>query len=176
MIPSGKELRFIQKVFGYGITGHSREHKLAVIAGPGAHEILSLKRILGGYYATTDRDIVCGFERAPRHGLKNVRIACARTSLSTRPLTDNEVRGATSFGEDTHLPILLSDLPLRFDMNDPEMRQRVIVIPFLRGGFLGTEAAQSSLFSWFVEGASMWYKEGLGPTPEAFSIGPIDTK
>jgi len=157
VLPDPDTRRYIQKFFGYCLTGSIREHKLLFCYGEGgcgkSTVIEAITHTLGNYAKTIPIDsLMCSRndgdgERAKPviASLKGVRLAIAGESRIGARLNDAMIKSLTggdvinarklygdSFNfEPTHKIVLTSNfLPSLQDGSDEALKQRFAIIPF----------------------------------------------
>ena len=181
---------FLQRWCGYCATGHTRERTLLFVHGPGGTgkttfaEVLAA--VLGDYSDVAPLDTFTQ-TRGDRHptdlaGLTGARLVTASETEEGRPWTEAKLKAVT--GEDTikvrfmhkdffkekptwKLLIVGNHLP-ELRNADTSMSSRFRVVPFthpparpnlhLRKTLL---AEADGILEWIIEGAQLWYKEGL---------------
>ena len=149
---------YVQELFGYGITGHTLDHILAIFHGPrgrnGKDTLLeTLGFVLGpGIASACSQDVFIGQARNLSPGgpsehlydLMGKRIIWASESAENARLNANQVKLITGGGQiscrrayghqtsfsPTHLPILITNFKPHAPDNDEALWERVHLIPF----------------------------------------------
>ncbi len=157
-------IAFIQRWAGYCVTGHTREHKLAVLHGGGANGkstlVEQLKAVTGKLAATAAFDTFTRStsDRGPRNDLarlRGARLVVASESGQGRALDEAVVKEITGgdviaarflYGEHfEYRPqfklMLVSNHRPHVDGGDDAIRRRVLLVPF-EESFAGREDRQ----------------------------------
>ena len=149
---------YVQRLLGYGITGHTREQVWAIWTGVGSNGkgvlMAALKKLLGPWCVMmpgellfeTAKTTAAGASTPHLQTLIKKRLAFKDEGKSERQNVLNEELIKTLTGsstivtrplykdfiefEPTHLPVLLCNRRPRINVNDPAMMRRVVVVPF----------------------------------------------
>jgi P4 family phage/plasmid primase-like protien len=152
-------IRFVQKLLGYGITGHVKLQLWVVFWGKGSNGkgVLNtmLEKLLGEnqYYLSMHRDCLFKNSRRTSQGaatphlaeLKGKRIAICDESAEDDVLDESTIKQVTGGSQincrllhqnpiaftPTHLPILMTNNKPRMNIDDVAMTRRLILVPFL---------------------------------------------
>lgn len=149
-------IAYLQRLLGYGISGHTREEVFAIFWGQGGNGkgILNqmLQALLGDYYVTMSKDCIIKNDRGTSKAaasphmaeLRQKRIAVCDESEDQEKLDDGSIKMATG-GSDincrflygnpisftpTHLPILMTNHKPTIDTDDKAVLRRLILVPF----------------------------------------------
>lgn len=149
-------IRYVQKLLGYGITGHTREQCWAIFTGTGSNGksllISLIEALLGRWYITAAYDVFFKNEQRVKAGgpsphladLKGVRI-CVKEETEPKDnlnvemlkiITGESTVTARQLYKDyesfqpTALPILLCNHKPAVDIDDDAMLRRIKVVPF----------------------------------------------
>ncbi|KAL0018645.1 hypothetical protein WJX79_005555 [Trebouxia sp. C0005] len=150
-------VEYVQRLLGYGITGHTREQKFVIMTGVGSNGKGVLYQILDSLlsgWAKKPMDPDCILKRGRPSGkgaatpylsqLAGARIAIC-DEVGDDPVLDEEIvkrmtgestmtaRALYSNPVDfkaTHLPILLSNCLPKININDAAILRRLVVVPF----------------------------------------------
>lgn len=148
---------FVQRLFGYGITGLSTEHTLPLLWGPAGRNgkdtlLEALHSVLGQLAGPVSKDVLVGQKHAPgapqphlyqlwgkrlvwasetndgeRLNTGQVKYITGGGTISTRPLHGNMVTFAP-----THLLLLLTNHLPDAGTDEQALWDRLIVVPFLQ--------------------------------------------
>lgn len=152
-------ITFVQKLLGYGITGHVKLQLWVVFWGKGSNGkgVLNtmLEKLLGEdqYYLSMHRDCLFKNSRRSSQGaatphlaeLKGKRIAICDESAEDDVLDESTIKQVTGGSQincrllhqnpiaftSTHLPILMTNHKPRMNIDDISMTRRLILVPFL---------------------------------------------
>ncbi|KAF9342821.1 hypothetical protein BGX26_006796 [Mortierella sp. AD094] len=179
-------IEYVQRLLGYGITGHTTEQCWLIPTGSGGNGksllIGLLEKLLEKWYVTAPYDVFFKSARRAQAGGPSPHLE----ELKGARICDYETFTPTA------LPILLCNHKPAVDVDDPAMLRRIKVIPFnniytspedsirpydrnnprhrLRDPNvrqrLHTKYSQEQLLVWLVEGAVKWYAGGLGKLPQ----------
>ncbi len=148
---------FMQRMLGYGITGHTKEEVMAIFYGRGGNGkgVLAqmLGALLGDYFVTMSKDCVIKNDRGTSKGgatphlaeLRQKRIAICDESEEQEKLDDASIKMATGgsnincrflYGNPisftpTHLPVLMTNHRPVFNTEDDAVIRRMITVPFV---------------------------------------------
>ncbi len=182
---------FLQKWIGYCLTGHTSEHVLAFIYGPGGtgkSTFANVVRELLGQYARhspMDTFLVARGERHPTDlaGFAGARLVTAVETDEGRPWDEAKLKALT--GDDpitarymrrdffTYRPrfkllVAGNELPT-LKSPDEAMRRRFRVVPFInrppkpdRNLAAKLRYELPDILTWALEGTRLWYDNGLG--------------
>ena len=149
-------IQYLQRLLGYGITGHNRMQKFAIFYGAGGNGkgILNqmLQNLLGEYYVSMNKDCIIKNDRGTSKAaasphmaeLRQKRIAVCDESDEQERLDDGSIKLATGGSEvnarflygnpfkfvPTHLPILMTNHKPVINSEDSAMLRRLLLIPF----------------------------------------------
>lgn len=151
-------IAYMQRLLGYGITGHTREQVWAIWTGTGSNGkgvlMSMLKKLMGPWSVMmpgellfeTSKTTTAGASTPHLQTLIKKRLAFKDEGKSDRQNVLNEELIKTLTGgativtrplykdflefEPTHLPVLLCNRRPRINVNDPAMMRRVLVVPF----------------------------------------------
>lgn len=147
---------YIQRLLGYGITGHNKMQKFAIFYGAGGNGkgILNqmLQNLLGDYYVSMNKDCIIKNDRGSGKGaaspylaeLRQKRIAVCDESEDQEKLDDGSIKLATGGSElncrflygnpikfvPTHLPVLMTNHKPVINSEDGAMIRRLVLVPF----------------------------------------------
>lgn len=191
-----KMIRFLQRLCGYALTGHTIEHKLPFLFGPGGNGksvfANTLHGLLGDYAARAPADAFLQ-SRGERHptdiaGLAGARLVVASELPAGRSWNESVIKDLTGgdvikarfmrqdffeFKPQFALLIVGNHMP-SIGSVDEAMRRRIVLIPFThevpahkRDPDLENKlrAEWPGILQWAIEGAVVWYREGL-PVPD----------
>jgi P4 family phage/plasmid primase-like protien len=148
---------YIQRLLGYGVTGHNKMQKFAIFYGAGGNGkgILNqmLQNLLGDYYVSMNKDCIIKSERGSGKGaaspymaeLRQKRIAVCDESEDQEKLDDGSIKLATGgsaincrflYGNPitfipTHMPVLMTNHKPVINSEDGAMIRRLILVPFV---------------------------------------------
>lgn len=150
---------YVQRLLGYGITGHVKLQLWVVFWGKGSNGkgVLNtmLEKLLGEnqYYLSMHRDCLFKNSRRANQGaatphlaeLKNKRIAVCDESAEDDMLDESTIKQVTGGSQincrmlhqnpitftPTHLPILMTNHKPKMNIDDAAMTRRLILVPFL---------------------------------------------
>ena len=184
-------VKFLQRWVGYCLTGHTREHALMFVYGPGGTGkttfLNTVRKLLGDYvrHASMDTFLAARGERHPTDlaMLSGSRLVTAVETDERRPWDEPKLKALTGGDPITarfmrrnfftyrpnyklliagnHMPTLRSP--------DEAMRRRFRVVPFTRPPAKPDPNLESKLadelpqiLGWAIDGAAEWYEHGLG--------------
>ena len=176
ILPDPAVRRWMQKFMGYCLTGSTEEEKFVIAYGPGGSgkgtffetiaaaisdykATLSIDTLLATAYVTDGQRPTPEFAKLP-----GKRYVLSSESNPNRRLDEAKVKLLT--GGDT-----LTARPAISDAMDKGIRRRLVIVPFtaqienrdtkLKQKLLQPENLNACL-AWCVEGAKLWFAEGLG--------------
>jgi len=150
-------VHYFQKLFGYAITGHTKEQCFAILTGEGANGkslwISLIDALLEKWCVTASYDVFFKNERRVSAGgpsahlmsLKGARICVKeetepKDALNIEMLKmlagESKITARTPYGKreetfmPTVLPVLLCNHKPAIDIEDPALTRRIVVIPF----------------------------------------------
>ena len=183
---------FLQRWCGYCATGHTTEHTLLFVHGPGGSgkstfaEVVA--SVLGTYARTAPLDTFTQ-SRGDRHptdlaGLAGARLVIASETEEGKPWTEAKLKAVTGgdsvsarfmhkdffdFRPQFKLLVVGNHLP-EMRNADSAMRRRFRVVPFTHPPARPDRHLKEKLLDeadgileWVIEGAHLWHKEGLSP-------------
>ena len=185
---------YLQRWAGYCLTGHTREHALLFVHGPGGTGKTTFANVLAyvlGGYATTAPMSTFASGRYDEHptdlaGLAGARLVTATETDEGRPWAEAKLKLVT--GGDpitarfmrrdffTYLPafkvcVVGNALP-RLTNADSAMRRRFNRVPFDHPPAAPDRRLEAALrdeapyiLEWAISGAIAWYRRGLGDCP-----------
>lgn len=182
---------YVQRLLGYGITGHNSEQCFAVLYGEGSNGkstlLTVLRDLLGEHAATVPFDM---FTTSNRRGgpdtelLVGARVALASETNRSAVLDSAAIKNATGGEEITVNPkyrkpyafspqaliLLASNYKPQVREQDSGTWRRIKLIPFLqkfegaaKDLTLGSalRAERAGILAWLVRGAVEWHRTGL---------------
>lgn len=189
VLPDEEERNFIQRYFGYCLTGHTSEQKFLIASGGGANgksTLLNLFRNMMGEYAqaTPMSSFIqrsTGAATNDLAALRGARLVLANegnrgqkldTALLKQMVGGDPIRARFLHKEfftyaPTFKPILISNHLPDIDPTDDAVWRRILALPF-RVSFVGAEDVTlpdrlaeelPGILRWAVEGAVSWYQE-----------------
>ena len=152
----GDAVHYMQKLLGYGITGHVTEQIWAIFAGAGSNGkgVLStmLRTTLGDYFLSMHRDCLFKTGKVSTQGgasphlaeLEQKRIAICDESQDDDVLDERTIKLVTGGDElpcrqlyknnirfvPNHLPILMTNHRPKINVNEHSMMRRLVLVPF----------------------------------------------
>lgn len=188
-------MRYLQKLAGYCLTGHTREQKFPVFMGSGGNgksRWVEVQREIMGPYAISAPIELFQTKRAGNDNSSSeyhlAKLRGARAIFTTETKTGgywNEHRVKQLTGEDTIVARMPYGQPFEFDSQGtivvlgnyspelenvgPAIARRLQIVPWdfstdQPNENLGKalKAELPGIMAWMIEGAKMWYQEGLG--------------
>jgi len=153
---SQETIDYVQRLFGYAITGHTREQKWAILTGEGGNGkslfIGAIGTLLQKWCVTASYDVFFKGEKRTTAGgptphlaaLKGARI-CVKEETDPKdklnvemlkmitgesPVAARELYKAEESFKPTAFPVLLCNHKPAIDIEDEAMMRRIVVIPF----------------------------------------------
>ena len=149
-------IKYMRRLLGYGITGHTREEVMAIFYGAGGNGkgILNqmLQSLLKDYYCTMSKDCVIKNERGSAKNaatphlaeLRQKRIGVCDESEDQEKLDDASIKLATGGSgincrllysnpitfTPSHLPVLMTNHKPILNVEDGGMLRRLITVPY----------------------------------------------
>ena len=149
-------IRYMQKLFGYSLTGHIREQKMIVCHGVGSNGkgimVEMMQRVFGDYGLAMDKDCVIKGKRPQSEGaasshiaaLKGKRLATCEETEEDCVLNEENVKVATGNAiitcrelyskqmqfEPTHQIVLITNHRPKFNSDGEAMKRRMVLVPF----------------------------------------------
>lgn len=186
---------YLQRMIGYCLTGHTREQVLFFVHGPGGRgkgTFLNTVAHVLGELATTAQMTTFTSSHNERHPtelakLAGSRLVQAQETQRGRKWDEQRIKSLTGGDpitarflfrdeftyEPTFKLVFSGNYRPHVDSLDAAMRRRIQIIPFetepkLKNNALQEEMRRSELPAilwWALEGAVMWYRDGLNPPP-----------
>lgn len=192
ILPDAEVRSWVQRFFGYAITGIVREHVFPVLWGPVGRNgkgtlIETLFGVLGPYVMPVPTELIIESKNEPHPNMKaqllGARLAVAAEIKSQDRLAESSVKtlsGGDSIRarflgkefftfEPTHKLVLQANFKPRAS-GDPALWARMRIVPFTVS-FIGREDVhlkaklaeeRSGILRWLVEGCLAWQEQGLG--------------
>jgi putative DNA primase/helicase len=192
VLPDPELAGYLQRLVGYSLTGHTREHVVAILHGAGANGksvlVDLIDQVLGPDLAVAaDFETFLGGSTAAYDlaRFRAARLVTASESARGRHLDARVIKQATGgdlitarhpYGRPfTYKPqftlALVTNHKPRVDANDAGLWRRLALVPFEQS-FLGREDRHlpdrlrdelPGILRWAVAGAVDWYQHGLNP-------------
>lgn len=192
ILPDPEVRSWLQRFFGYSITGVVQEHVFPVLWGPVGRNgkgtlIETLFGVLGPYVMPVPTELIIESKNEPHPNMKaqllGARLAVAAEIKSQDRLAESSVKtlsGGDSIRarflgkefftfEPTHKLLLQANFKPRAS-GDPALWARMRIVPFTVS-FIGREDVhlktklaeeRSGILRWLVEGCLAWQEQGLG--------------
>jgi P4 family phage/plasmid primase-like protien len=184
---------YLQRLAGYALTGHTIEHTLVFIWGPGGNGKSTfldvLEALLGGYATTASMSVFTSskYERHPTElaGLAFARLVIAQELKEGDTWDEQRIKALTGGDrvkarfmrqdEFTFLPkfklLFAGNGKPRLATMDEALRRRLHMVPCTHQPAKKDPKLKGHLLSaelpgilaWAVQGAQAWYKQGLCP-------------
>jgi putative DNA primase/helicase len=185
---------YLQRLFGYALTGDTSEHALTFIHGPGGNGksvfINTLSGLLGDYAATAPMDAFTA-SRSERHPtdlamLRGARLVTASETEEGRAWAESRIKQITggdpitarfmrqdffTYRPQFKLVIVGNHKPVLRNVDDA-LRRRFHIISFPRkparpdrGLERKLRAEWPAIMAWAIEGCLAWRRDGLAPPP-----------
>ncbi|GAQ89357.1 hypothetical protein KFL_005140020 [Klebsormidium nitens] len=172
-------LAYLQRILGYGITGHTSNQVILTMIGEGGAGksllLTMLKRVIGPFYKDVSKDMLT--EDTDEFSEANVKRLTGEATITSRALYSDYVTFAT-----TQLHILCSNYPPRVKTWTIALKQRLLTLVFPMRFFYPDEAGYNpdnplhgirdlaledvlkaepeKLLVFLVQGAMDWYASG----------------
>lgn len=185
---------YLQRFFGYTLTGVTKEHVFIFLKGPGGNgkSVLmgTVAAALGGYATTAMSDVITvgRNDQHPTHiaSLRGARMVLVSETEEGRPWNDARLKTLVA-GDKTSARVMRGD-PFEFQPvgkwwiagnhspvlrnPDPAMRRRLHLVPLtfvpVKPDPDLAEALKAELpgiLAWAIQGCLDWHREGLQPPP-----------
>lgn len=148
-------VKYMQKLFGYALTGHTTEHKMIVCYGVGANGksvmVNTVQSLFADYGVSMHKDCIIKGRRQSEGAaashimvLQGKRLAVCEETEEDCVLNEENVKAATGgsiiscremYGkqtqfEATHQALLVTNNKPRFNSDSEAMRRRMVLVPF----------------------------------------------
>lgn len=188
----GAFIAYLQRLFGYALTGQTSEHVLVFIHGPGGNGksvfLNTLSGVLGDYAEVAPIDAFTA-SHGDRHPtelamLRGARLVTASETESGRPWAESRIKQLTggdpisarfmrqdffTFRPRFKLVIVGNHKPILRNVDDAA-RRRFHIVPFVRKPRMPDPALEEKLrtewpeiLRWAIEGSLAWRERGLDP-------------
>lgn len=193
-------LRFVQRYFGYGLTGLTQEEIFLFVFGPGGAGkgtmVETIASLMGDYSGTLAMEVLTGQSRSPVEYYR-ASMAGKRLLVSTEPergvywaegfvkeITGGDsVQGRHPMGrpftfKPSHKLVMEGNHMPRLKGQSTGMQRRLRILPFTRKPVTVDRELKAKLLAegpgilrWLIEGCLAWQKIGLSPPDEVLEAG-----